>query len=87
MIRVLPIEVANKIAAGEVVERPSSILKELIENSLDANANNIVVSIDGINIRIDDDGIGMSRDDMVLSAKRFATSKINTSNTPTVAIE
>ena len=78
MIRVLPIEVANKIAAGEVVERPSSILKELIENSLDANAKNIVISIDGINIRIDDDGIGMSRDDMVLSAKRFATSKINT---------
>ena len=78
MIRVLPIEVANKIAAGEVVERPSSILKELMENSLDANAKNIVVSIDGVNIRIDDDGVGMSRDDMILSVKRFATSKINT---------
>jgi DNA mismatch repair protein MutL len=78
-IAVLPSAVADQIAAGEVVERPSSVVKELIENALDAGATAIDLAIeDGgrQSIRISDDGSGMSRDDAVLSLERHATSKI-----------
>ncbi|MDZ4816752.1 MAG: DNA mismatch repair endonuclease MutL [Verrucomicrobiota bacterium] len=78
-ITVLSEKVANQIAAGEVVERPASIVKELIENSLDAGAKRIDVEIKGGGkslIRITDDGCGMSRDDALLCLERHATSKI-----------
>jgi DNA mismatch repair protein MutL len=78
-IRVLPLHVANKIAAGEVVERPASVVKELVENSIDAGATKITVSIrEGGRklISVTDNGIGMTRDDAVLSLERQATSKI-----------
>lgn len=81
LINVLDISVANLIAAGEVVERPSSAVKELIENSVDAGAKNITVEIKkgGISLlRVTDDGCGMSAEDAVLSIKRHATSKIKT---------
>ena len=78
-IRLLPEEVANQVAAGEVVERPASVVKELVENSLDAQARRIEVLIrrGGIShIKIVDDGIGMDRDDALLCLERHATSKI-----------
>ena len=78
-IRLLPEHVANQIAAGEVVERPSSVVKELIENALDAGAARITVEIQAGGrslIRITDDGIGMGRDDALLCLERHATSKI-----------
>ena len=81
LINVLDINVANLIAAGEVVERPASAVKELIENSVDAGAKNITVEIKkgGISLlRVTDDGSGMSADDAVMSIKRHATSKIKT---------
>ncbi len=80
-IRVLPDSLANKIAAGEVVERPASIVKELIENSIDAGAKQINVAIESGGrrvIRVGDDGEGMSRDDAILAFERHATSKIKT---------
>jgi len=78
-IRVLPIQVANKIAAGEVVERPASVAKELIENAIDAGAGQIdvAVAVGGRKlVSVSDNGSGMSRDDALLSLERHATSKI-----------
>ena len=80
-IRVLPDSLANKIAAGEVVERPASIVKELIENSIDAGAKNIEVAVESGGrrlIRIGDNGEGMARDDAILAFERHATSKLKT---------
>src|SRR5258706_10024726 len=78
-IKLLPDHVANQIAAGEVIERPASIVKELVENSLDAQATRITVEIQAGGrslVRVTDDGLGMSRDDALLSLERHATSKI-----------
>ncbi len=78
-IAILPENLTNKIAAGEVVERPSSVIKELIENSLDAGATDISVEITAGGrrlIRVTDNGHGMSREDALLSLERHATSKI-----------
>ena len=78
-INILDASLADKIAAGEVVERPSSVVKELVENSIDANATKIdIIVVDGGRtlIEIKDNGIGMSKEDAILSIKRHATSKI-----------
>ena len=75
--------VANQIAAGEVVERPASIVKELIENSLDAHAQNILIQVEAgalRRIRVSDDGDGIEPDDMRLSVQRHATSKISSAD-------
>src|SRR5499426_3210988 len=78
-IRLLPDVVASQVAAGEVVERPASVVKELVENSLDAGSRkiDIVIRRGGISlVRVIDDGCGMDRDDALLSLERHATSKI-----------
>lgn len=80
-INVLSFEIANLIAAGEVVERPSSVMKELIENSIDSGARSIVAEIKhgGVAlIRVSDDGCGMTAEDLPVSLRRHATSKIHT---------
>lgn len=79
-IKILDENVSNMIAAGEVVENPASMIKELLENSLDAESKNIEISVSnsGRNVKISDDGVGMSGDDLLLSIERHATSKIRT---------
>ena len=78
-IKILPEILSNKIAAGEVVERPASVVKELVENALDANSTRIMIDVvkgGRSMIRVSDNGIGMHRDDAILSVERYATSKI-----------
>src|SRR5581483_7455468 len=79
-VRVLSDAVANKIAAGEVVERPASVVKELLENSLDAGATDLRIDVDSGGrrlIRVADNGSGMLRDDALLAFERHATSKLS----------
>src|SRR6267142_609947 len=79
LIHILPEQVASQIAAGEVVERPASAVKELIENSIDAGARNLSIEIErgGLGlIAVADDGYAMSREDAIISLRRHATSKI-----------
>ncbi len=82
-IRILSDQVANQIAAGEVVDRPASVVKELLENALDAGAHRIRVEVEAGGrklIRIADDGCGMNRDDALLAFERHATSKLRSAN-------
>lgn len=81
-IKILPEDVANKIAAGEVVERPASVVKEMVENAIDAKAQSITIILkEGGKdlIQVVDDGYGMGSDDLKLAFQRHATSKILTS--------
>jgi len=78
-IKILPEILSNKIAAGEVVERPSSVVKELVENALDADSTRIIIEVEKGGrslIRVSDNGNGMNRDDALLAPERYATSKI-----------
>ena len=78
-IRILSDEIANRIAAGEAVERPGSVIKELVENAIDAGADRIVAEVSGggkETIRVSDNGCGMTREDALLALERHATSKI-----------
>ena len=80
-IKILPPDIANKIAAGEVVERPASVVKELIENAIDAESTNINVEIRAGGkrlIRVSDNGTGMTREDALIALERHATSKVGT---------
>src|SRR5690242_21586644 len=82
-IRVLPDHIANLIAAGEVVERPASVAKELVENAIDAGATRIAIDVESGGrrlLKIIDDGEGMIRDDAVLAFERHATSKIKSAD-------
>ena len=79
MIKILPETITNKIAAGEVIERPASVIKELLENSFDSNAYEIIIELKNYGlskIKISDNGVGMTNSDCILSFKRYATSKI-----------
>lgn len=81
-IKILPEHIANQIAAGEVVERPASVVKEFVENGIDAGATHITIEVEGGGtrlIRVIDNGLGMDRDDMLLCLERHGTSKIRRS--------
>ena len=85
IIRVLSAEVAGRIAAGEVVERPASVVKELVENSIDAGATRIRIAAEQGGqrlIQVTDNGCGMDRDDAIMCFEAHATSKISTANQP-----
>jgi DNA mismatch repair protein MutL len=80
-IHILPVEIANKIAAGEVVQRPASAVKELLENALDAGATTLAIIVKdagSASIQVVDNGYGMSPEDALLAFQRHATSKIST---------